>query len=557
MVATVQQCSVYAVVQLSVLNPVWLLDMAFLCPLSRLRVTCCSVLFSSLSITECITTNITTLAAQRINDRAKCQHGKVQSRIIGYDSRTGSPIKQSSCVCDEGWRMAGITDTIHFLEGECTQYECTSDEKCKEATGAPEATCPVPGWNCECPFSYALMSSLMGYETYSNGNSGIGAGGRCMGILYYLSVHGLELCARAFEQGWLCFLVAAGLMVPFGRRRMCCTHRRHSLTNVLMRLCGYNCHGNCTNHNTFMDDFAWSIYALQWMVWYHIAVFVAWATCMWIWCVAVWLMVAVIIICFLIVAAVAALCGLLGVGGDGCSGDCGDCKCCECSCGDANVECAYCGGCSSSGPNGDTSEWCGCCSKACHPLIFVITMLPTLPQNLWGGILGHCLGTHAGTGDARAYHGGSCLIDALAFRCWQADAYDDEAWRDRLLGFFDSGVGTHVSVTPQQATMGRERHPVPYHAGTRPLMESSRDSHVKVIVKNGSFDLTEDSCVENTFHDYTEDTCWICREDNIRSHDRYVCGHIFCTSCSQQMLARRMPCPLCRSYTALVLRSQQ
>ena len=211
-----------------------------------------------------------------------------------------------NCTCDEGWRTAELTDTIHFLRGVCSQYECISDERCKIATGVPEATCPIPSWNCKCTFAHALEASFMGYETYTDGNSGQGTGGRCMGLLYYLSVEGTVLCAVAFEHGWYCFLLAAVFLLPFGQRRMSCTHRQHSLMNIGMRICGYSCDGNCTQRNTMLDDYAWSIYALQWLVWYHLAVAAFWLTCMLMWMVAVWLMVGIMLICGLI----ACLCSM-------------------------------------------------------------------------------------------------------------------------------------------------------------------------------------------------------------------------------------------------------
>lgn len=92
----------------------------------------------------------------------------------------------TSCVCSPGWRKAGPTDTIEFLEGVCAQYECQSDAVCESTTGVSGAQCVVPGWNCLCPFRYSLQSSFLGFETFKN-TDGSGYGGRCMGLLYWIS----------------------------------------------------------------------------------------------------------------------------------------------------------------------------------------------------------------------------------------------------------------------------------------------------------------------------------------------------------------------------------
>lgn len=513
-----------------------------------------------------MSTNITSLIATDVvaGDKQQCQHGKNELQIIGYAFETGAPINRTTgCVCDEGWKIAGLTDTINNLMGICTQYECTTDERCVAATGVAKASCPIVGWNCECPLSYALKSWMMGYETYSDGNSGVGTGGRCMGILYYLSVHGSELCNCAFKNGWNAFLILALCLAPFGQRRRYCTHRQHSLLNAFLSLVDYRCDGNCTNDNNFMDDFAWSLYALQWMVWYHLAVVVVWVTCLWIWCMAVWLMVMVIISLVVIVVVVNALGGHQGGGHNAC----GECtKCDNCSLPECSGDCFYCSPVADPRPvdvwifytptaysNSSNSRDCGTfpsCSKICHPLMYLITLLPSLPQNLWGGLLGYYLGTHAACEQRHAYQGGSSFIDLLGFQRWRQDDYTNQVWRERLLAFL-SISDTHGGA-PQQATMIRAS--ATRRRSTRLLRENDVGK-VEVIRKTEAFDVTRDSCTGNTFEDYTAKTCWICREDEITSFDRYACGHIFCTTCSQCMMGRNMPCPLCRVYTPYILRT--
>jgi hypothetical protein len=167
-------------------------------------------------------------------------------------------------------------------------------------------------------------------------------------------------------------------------------------------------------------------------------------------------------------------------------------------------------------------------------------------------MLGVYMGTHFRCRDESAYHGGNCFIDFLAFRWMYGDAYGNEEWRDRLLEFlaeneaFDDAVG----APPQMSMSNVPREP------RRPVAPDMRGSTVTIMRKEDGFDKTKDSCVENTFNDYEARTCWICCRDNIQSYDKYACGHIFCSDCSDQMLMRGMPCPLCRRYTPTVMRTQ-
>ena len=178
-------------------------------------------------------------------------------------------------------------------------------------------------------------------------------------------------------------------------------------------------------------------------------------------------------------------------------------------------------------------------------------MLPTLPQNMWGGMLGIFMGTHFNCRDTEAYHGGSAIIDFLAFRWMYVDMYDNVEWRDRLLEFLavSDAVDDAVQVPPTQMWMSDSHFPLRYR------IAEQRVSTVTILRKEDAFDLAEDSCVENTFNDYLQRTCWICWRENVQSYDKYACGHIFCSDCSDQMLMRSMPCPLCRRYTPTVMRT--
>ena len=40
--------------------------------------------------------------------------------------------------------------------------------------------------------------------------------------------------------------------------------------------------------------------------------------------------------------------------------------------------------------------------------------------------------------------------------------------------------------------------------------------------------------------------CWICCESVQSWHVWKPCNHVYCSKCSEQMLEKKMPCPLCR-----------
>lgn len=149
-----------------------------------------SFFFVQATICGCHFINITDATNPfQTTDYHICEHGH-PTIVKGEEPAT--------CQCDEGWSMAGITDTIHFLQGTCSQYRCSSDEKCYKDTGLSDASCVVPGWNCLCPFKYALQSSLMGYETFHDVyGEGTGGWGCCITSAFraHQHVHGCLLGA--------------------------------------------------------------------------------------------------------------------------------------------------------------------------------------------------------------------------------------------------------------------------------------------------------------------------------------------------------------------------
>jgi hypothetical protein len=127
-------------------------------------------------------------------------------RVCG---RHGS-LEARRCVCDGGFRLAGPTDIFAFYAGKCSQFECKSDSQCRQFTAMPEATCPVEGWNCECPWRAA--TGFFEGEDFSRA--------RCMGFMYLLSSRVVSwsvfLMAHMYKIAFFAMLVLS----PLGERKV-------------------------------------------------------------------------------------------------------------------------------------------------------------------------------------------------------------------------------------------------------------------------------------------------------------------------------------------------
>lgn len=192
------------------------------------------------------------------------------------------------CVCNNGWKHAGITDSFNFVGGVCSQFMCESDGQCEKLLGIEGATCPIHHWNCHCGWKQSIKNWLMGYET-SEGTA------KCMGVMYnfFFSVTlGVEfLLARL----WMFFLGLMVVLLPFGRKRMLCDHHRLTMWNVVPHLCGFRstCSGSCVlahdyTSTNFFDDIAWSLYAFSLMVWLYMFSIALYLILVFIWTFALW-----------------------------------------------------------------------------------------------------------------------------------------------------------------------------------------------------------------------------------------------------------------------------
>lgn len=498
-------------------------------------------------------------ASQPSNLSAKnCDHGHP------VPAENGQP----QCVCDEGWRTAGPTDTIHFLEGTCDQYMCRSDEVCDNLLGFKNGTaqCMVPGWNCYCGWKIGF-SHPRGFQTKK---------AKCMGILYTFSVGGGLIVWWLMCKLWMPFVVVAVLCLCFGQTHVRCQHHFPDRLRVLhafglLHVVGwrYRCNGQCENHRWWYNEFAWTIYVLDVMVWIYVFLLVAYVMLQVMEWVILWLAVGIMIICAGLFFCVAAICA----GGDG-DCDVGDCN----TCGDAHaLDCSMCD-CAGGTPDpmlwmynwdtffygpdlnfatGAASEE-GCCHSILRryfaPLAWLVRKFPAMPSNMWGGLFGRCLGTHPSRPHGRCARR---FIERLDFRR-EVDLRNVRGWRERVAELI-SPPAPPAQAPRRSATLA----PGPTQIAMAPVhLPSQRQLpanfqlpglHYRTPVDLGRpLNMEEDRIVQASFDDYHKGECWICCGPEIGYWHAWTCGHVFCAKCSEKMLGYRMPCPLCRRVTGRV-----
>jgi len=164
--------------------------------------------------------------------------------------------------------------------------------------------------------------------------------------------------------------------------------------------------------------------------------------------------------------------------------------------------------------------------------------LPELPENMLGGMLGFCVGTHPLRNRSRSDN--SRLVRILSRPCRRLNNRSDRLRRTVYEWLHER------EATEALAQLGL--------APTEPLPDgSSRVVYGQNVVNvvPGVFD--EGDGLYN-FDDYKENTCWICQSPGDQWDHWLSCHHAFCANCSNEMLRRSMPCPFCRVRSGLVER---
>jgi len=238
--------------------------------------------------------------------------------------------------------------------------------------------------------------------------------------------------------------------------------------------------------------------------------------------------------------------------------------------------------------SGGNDPGCGCCSccwnTACRPLAILCFVFPVMPENAVGGWFGKQVGTHAFTEAHQVYTpgGNSCLDGLIHFlgMGWRrrADLHENADWRAQVHEFLTGDRAAEAAGTEYRNQRGRHRN-LEYQRISGGSDEQTRNraghlvrtigrAHVCYTEPWRSFEQAGDQCVESSFRDYEMNQCWICMSSGgqvdangavvvapIAEWDLWLsCHHMFCSSCSEEMLTRRMPCPLCRVFSSTALR---
>ena len=319
----------------------------------------------------------------------QCHHGDF-SNITG------------KCTCWNNWAKAGITDTIDWIDNECTQFKCQSDSECQKLTGFSDSSCPVKNWNCYC-----------GIKHHGWGTDKV----QCMAIMYSISTFTIKLYIELCKEWiWKIFALLALVSLPFGRRRIRCDHHTSWLAYVKKIFAiEIDCAGNCVNEKKLKisDDLALSVYWLKSCIWWYGFLSLLVLSLAYIWSIIFWIIIGVILVAFMCLM----LCGAMSDGGDGCEDACGD-ACCACGSSNfdpnynyntfntTNYNIIYVGGpypdnnCCCYDPyredtNTEQDKFCSQCLCCCLiPIFKMIENYPKFPENLHGGLTGFIMGTH-------------------------------------------------------------------------------------------------------------------------------------------------------------------
>ena len=536
------------------------------------------------------------------NGECHCQWGQTLKNgvCIRQCSHGNMSFVTGKCECLPDWETAGITDTIDFIKGSCSQFQCKSDEQCRERLpNVPDATCPVRGWNCDCGFLHA---------DYSNQRAG------CMNIMYVLNIKILRVyryvCLEVF---WLVGLIGMVLSIPFGQYRRWC-NCRHSWWNRFQMCIGYRvvqCEGQCLRNRRcrFRDEFALSIWWFKVTLWFYAFASAIVVLIAFLWSFILWVIVALILCAIAILGCLAACKDGGGDCSDGCTG-CDDGCCCCCgnqastnswSSGNTTQNtnilivggpypygygygygydpCCYCGEDHSHTTRSNTSTNASSTQSSCcccfYPIVWLIHTYPSFPENLHGGILGYCMGTHV---LRNTYTGGNCFIDCMSLS-WMRPVHDVsnvDGWLDTVREHVlhtntnsshdrsphrlymeratpsappmvsNSNYSTPLKVSDHLKNAYSPRDDVSRHTSIEefalPTEHTDPYMHIPIITHHNT--IPTSMTIYNRVH-VTENECLICNEAPT-SWVVWSCGHVVCKTCTDSMFQQGSTCAMCR-----------
>ena len=490
-----------------------------------------------------------------VNGECECDFGsKLEGGYCTKSCESGVFNKTTGeCQCYPGWKTAGITDTINWFKKSCSQFECQSNHQCQILLPeVKDATCPIRGWNCDCGFSKL---------DYKNSQAG------CMGFMYVLSIKSFRiyryLCLKVI---WKLTLVLMLISLPLGRIRLYCDHDRSWWAKFKKRF-GYHsrCEGECVYYRGFRvrDDFAVSVYWFKSGLWWYNFLTCLGLVFIFSWSLLLWLIVIVI----LIGIGLMICCAAIGSGG----GECGDCGNCD-GCGDCGCYGCCCDSSTTGGDNTYMLYWggpypnyyggydyggpCDTCNCNCHcpkirccvldPVFYLLESYPRFPENLHGGLIGFLIGTHPVINN---FNPNDRIVSFLSLN-WtrRYDLRNNTTWRDQLRSHLVSNYKTLSD--PKKIEIVRESEPrfsIDLDSSGDDILDRSGVETIlggkKLITYN--YPVPRTVRVINQEHIYQDQECWIC-STTPENWMIWSCDHVFCETCSRDMIDRGMSCPLCR-----------
>lgn len=164
--------------------------------------------------------------------------------------------------------------------------------------------------------------------------------------------------------------------------------------------------------------------------------------------------------------------------------------------------------------------------------------LPLDTRKYVGGLVGLIVGTHP---VMNSYDPESRIVHMLTNPCWSL-AHRGPRWRQAVYQWLhEIDAPTAVERVGLTVAEGQQDS------------NSNRIVYGGVVVECETGTHTQADNIFN-FDDYNANLCWIC-QDSANNWDLWFsCHHAFCEKCSNEMLRRRMPCPLCRVRSSRVIR---
>jgi hypothetical protein len=353
-------------------------------------------------------------------------------------------INKKKCICYKNWRNYNIFDIISkeiYNDTKCEQFNCVSDNQCKKLLYNNEAKCIIKHQDCYCGLKYALKNKWMGYK---NNNAS------CMSLLYIINFKLIFIIEYILLYGWYYTLCLSTIFIIFGQIRIRCPHNNKSIFNLLYyRIkdpcqCIYN-KKKC-NITDICDNFAWSIYIIELSIWLHMFILSIYFILLSWWLYMLSFIIFMLLISYIIVKysfiviiyMFSVLFKLMCCNEQCIENNINQCSityniynlyCCKIFCCDCNFN-------NINNINIDLNVL----TYIFYPFLFILSLYPKCPDNLWGGLFGMIIGTHKYCNLFYKYNqNNKCwFYECLALHKYDNILYNDDDFRNLISNFIES-----------------------------------------------------------------------------------------------------------------------